>query len=224
MAVRQLRHNGYAGPATGRLWRLGRLGRLWLREWGRGLGHRLADVRLGLLGLQQSLLRPLARWRRAAASRPAAAGRGAYNYSQPISTTAAPPEQAVAGQATSAFDQARDAFKAGDYGKALQLDQQALAQTPNDTNMHEFLALVLFAQGKYDQAAAPLYAVLSVGPGWDWTTLSGMYPDVDTYTHSSGPWRPTSRQTRTRPRPASCWPTSTWPRGMTTPSPSSRRS
>ena len=51
--------------------------------------------------------------------------------------------------------------------------------------LHEFLALVFFAQGKYDQAAAPLYAVLSVGPGWDWTTLSGMYPDVDTYTASA---------------------------------------
>ena len=106
----------------------------------------------------------------------------AYNYSQPISTTAAPPDQAVAGQASSAFDQARDAFKAGDYAKALQLDQQALAQTPNDRTLHEFLALVFFAQGKYDQAAEPLYAVLSVAPGWDWTTLSGMYPDVDTYT------------------------------------------
>ena len=105
-----------------------------------------------------------------------------YNYSQPISTTAAPPEQAVASQSASALDQARDAFKAGDYGKALQLDQQALAQTPNDTSLHEFLALVYFAQGKYDQAAEPLYAVLSVGPGWDWTTLSGMYPDVETYT------------------------------------------
>ena len=105
-----------------------------------------------------------------------------YNYSQPISTTAAPPEQAVADQATSAFDQAREAFKAGDYAQALQLDQQALAQMPNDTTLHEFLALAFFAQGKYEQAAAPLYAVLSVGPGWDWTTLSGMYPDVDTYT------------------------------------------
>ena len=49
-------------------------------------------------------------------------------------------------------------------------------------HMHEFLALAYFAQGKYQQAAAPLYAVLSVRPGWDWTTLSGMYPDVDTYT------------------------------------------
>ena len=104
------------------------------------------------------------------------------DYSQPISTTAAAPEPAVAGQAASAYDQARAAFKAGDYAQALQLDQQALAQTPNDSDMHEFLALAYFAQGKYQQAAAPLYAVLSVRPGWDWTTLSGMYPDVDTYT------------------------------------------
>ena len=104
------------------------------------------------------------------------------DYSQPINTAAAAPEQSIAGQASSAYDQARAAFKAGDYAQALQLDQQALAQTPNDSNMHEFLALAYFAQGKYPQAAAPLYAVLSVRPGWDWTTLSGMYADVDTYT------------------------------------------
>jgi tetratricopeptide (TPR) repeat protein len=104
------------------------------------------------------------------------------NYSQPISTTTPPAEQAVATQASSLYDQARDAFKAGNYSQALQLDQQALAQTPNDTALHEFLALVYFAQGNYQQAAAPLYAVLSTRPGWDWTTLSGMYPDVDTYT------------------------------------------
>jgi hypothetical protein len=48
--------------------------------------------------------------------------------------------------------------------------------------LHEFLALVYFAQGQYPQAAAPLYAVLSVRPGWDWTTVSGMYADVETYT------------------------------------------
>ncbi len=105
-----------------------------------------------------------------------------YNYSQPISTTTAPPEQPVAEQATAGLDQAREAFKAGDYASALQLVQQSLAQMPNDTMLHEFLALVLFAQGNYEQAAAPLYAVLSVGPGWNWTTLSGMYPDVATYT------------------------------------------
>ena len=35
---------------------------------------------------------------------------------------------------------------------------------------------------QYDQAAATLYAVLSAGPGWDWTTLIRLYPDLDTYT------------------------------------------
>src|ERR1700733_11133233 len=67
------------------------------------------------------------------------AGAG-YNYTQPISTTAAPPERAAPSQANSAFDQARDAFKAGDYANALQLDQQAITQTPNDTSLHELLA------------------------------------------------------------------------------------
>src|SRR5207253_1404093 len=45
-----------------------------------------------------------------------------------------------------------------------------------------FRALVLFALGRYDDAAASLYATLSVGPGWDWTTLIGLYPGIDTYT------------------------------------------
>ena len=48
--------------------------------------------------------------------------------------------------------------------------------------MHEFRALCLFALGRYDEAAATLYAVLSVGPGWDWTTLISLYPSVDVYT------------------------------------------
>ena len=118
----------------------------------------------------------------AGGSQAVAATQAGSNYSQPIDTTAPPPESTVTDQATAAFDQARDAFKAGDYDTALTLTKQALTQMPNDTTMHEFLALVLFAQGKYDQAAAPLYSVLSVGPGWDWTTLSGMYADVEIYT------------------------------------------
>src|SRR5262249_45506931 len=99
-------------------------------------------------------------------AQPATASPG-FDYSQPISTTAPQPEPAVVGQADSAFDQAREAFKAGDYARALQLDQQAIAQTPQDLTLHEFLALVYFAQGQYRQAAAALYAVLSVRPGWD---------------------------------------------------------
>ncbi len=106
----------------------------------------------------------------------------AYNYSQPLNTSAAPPQAAPTDPGPSAIDQARQAFASGDYAQALQFTQQGLAQLPNDVSLHEFLGLVLFAQGSYEQAAAPLYAVLSVGPGWDWTTLISNYPDAETYT------------------------------------------
>jgi hypothetical protein len=48
--------------------------------------------------------------------------------------------------------------------------------------MHEFRALVLFAMGDFAQAAATIHSVLAVGPGWDWTTLSGMYANPNAYT------------------------------------------
>jgi tetratricopeptide (TPR) repeat protein len=105
-----------------------------------------------------------------------------FDYSQPISTTAASPSAPVASTATADFDQARDAFKQGNYALAVQLGEQALGQMPNDPNIHQFLALGLFAQGQYDQAAAPLYAVLTIGPGWNWTTLIGAYAEADAYT------------------------------------------
>jgi len=105
-----------------------------------------------------------------------------YDYANPINTMAAPPAQTATDAAEATFAQARDAFKAGDYTKALELTNQALQEVPNDTALHEFRALVLFAMKQYDQAAASLYAVLSVGPGWDWTTMIGLYPSVDVYT------------------------------------------
>jgi tetratricopeptide (TPR) repeat protein len=113
---------------------------------------------------------------------PVGTGPPPFDYSQPISTTAAAPVAPVAAKATADFDQARDAFKQGNYALAVQLGEQALGQMPNDPNIHQFLALGLFAQGQYDQAAAPLYAVLTIGPGWNWTTLIGAYAEADTYT------------------------------------------
>jgi hypothetical protein len=106
-----------------------------------------------------------------------------YNYAQPIDTLAAPPDEAAADAALQTFESARQAFKGGDYNQALALADQALKAMPNDPSLHEFRALVLFAIGQYDQAAAPLYAVLSNGPGWDWTTLIGLYPSIDVYTN-----------------------------------------
>jgi tetratricopeptide (TPR) repeat protein len=80
------------------------------------------------------------------------------------------------------FEAARTAFYQGNYAAALASTDKALASMPTDAVLHEFRALVLFAQGKYKDAAAGLYAVLSVGPGWDATTLVSLYPNIDTYT------------------------------------------
>jgi tetratricopeptide (TPR) repeat protein len=105
-----------------------------------------------------------------------------YDYSQPINTVSPAPSEALTDEALSLFDSARGAFKQGNYEQALQQANQALEKTPNDTALHEFRALCLFALGRYDEAASTLYAVLSVGPGWDWTTLIGLYSSRDEYT------------------------------------------
>jgi uncharacterized protein (TIGR03066 family) len=110
------------------------------------------------------------------------------DYSQPLVTdtgTSAEPSSEVPAEqppALTDFDAAREAFYQGDYAKAMDSTNKALAGMPNDAVIHEFRALVLFAQGKYQEAAAGLHAVLAVGPGWDWTTLSSLYASVDTYT------------------------------------------
>jgi uncharacterized protein (TIGR03066 family) len=116
-------------------------------------------------------------------------GGDAYvDYSQPLAVEApATTEQPVAAAETPApgmaeFDAARQAFYQGDYAGALAATDKALAKMPGDPIIHEFRALAAFALGKYKDSAAGLYSVLSVGPGWDWTTLSSLYPNVDAYT------------------------------------------
>jgi tetratricopeptide (TPR) repeat protein len=112
---------------------------------------------------------------------PIVVGSTAIDYSQPI-VLAQPPVQAPVGDIESQLiDPARRAFAAGDYARALRLADQAIAEQPADTVLHEFRSLILFATGQYKAAAESAYAVLSVGPGWDWTTLSGFYPDVNVY-------------------------------------------
>ena len=81
-----------------------------------------------------------------------------------------------------AFDASRESFRRGDYATSLAQVDEALVELPNDAVLHEFRGLVLFSLDRYDEAAAALYAVLAVGPGWDWSTLSSLYPDVPTYT------------------------------------------
>jgi tetratricopeptide (TPR) repeat protein len=80
-----------------------------------------------------------------------------------------------------AFDAAADAFQAGQYDQALKLIDEALVQLPYDPALHEFRGLVFFARKDYQQAAAIVYSVLSVSPGWDWTTLSSRYADHEVF-------------------------------------------
>ena len=120
---------------------------------------------------------------------PGIVGGFSYDYSQPIvvaQAAALPPGTPAGltaeGQATPLLDAARASFMQGDYQAALVQVDQAIVLVPNDTVVHELRSLVLFALGRYKEAAAADYAVLSTGPGWDWTTLSGLYPNVDVYT------------------------------------------
>ncbi|MGO9112763.1 MAG: tetratricopeptide repeat protein [Thermoguttaceae bacterium] len=92
------------------------------------------------------------------------------------------PESPQTAEAYQFFDQALAAFKKGDYQSALQLDQQALRQSPHDPVIHEVGALCMFATGDYNGAAAVLDNLLAVAPGMDWTTLIGLYGDADAYT------------------------------------------
>ena len=110
------------------------------------------------------------------------------DYSQPIvvvGSTAAndnrTPAQ-IAQQAEPLLNTAREEFQSGQYQAALSDASKAIAQSPNDPAQHEFRGLVLFAMKQYKPAAAAIYAVLSVGPGWDWTTMISLYPNVEVYT------------------------------------------
>ena len=126
---------------------------------------------------------------------PVAVGDSTIDYSQPILAAAPPNVQTAdaaapaaadqptpADQASQLFDTARESFMQGNYQAALSQVDQSIVILPNDPILHEFRGLVLFATGQYKEAAATDYAVLSAGPGWDWTTLSSLYPSVDIYT------------------------------------------
>ena len=121
-------------------------------------------------------------------------GSAYVDYSQPIGYGAVPTDQVastepsapsqsnVNPEAEQRLESARQAFSEGQYDVAMRDVDAALAKMPNDGALHEFRGLILFATGKYPQAAATAYAVLSVGPGWEWNTLSSLYSDTKVYT------------------------------------------
>jgi tetratricopeptide (TPR) repeat protein len=109
-------------------------------------------------------------------------------YAQPVSVAAAanPPGDEVATtlaetKSADATQKSRMAFKTGDYLTALKNADEAIAYTPGDVTLHEYRALLLFALGRYSDAAGVLNPVLASGPGWGWDTMVGFYDPSSTY-------------------------------------------
>ena len=108
-----------------------------------------------------------------------------YNYSQPIPVSYNAPVTVVDNAPDSAdevFSNAVAAFQQNDYDRALDITNQGITQHPDDAVLHEFRSLVLFAKRDYQQSAGTIHSVLAVGPGWDWTTLIGLYASASLYT------------------------------------------
>jgi tetratricopeptide (TPR) repeat protein len=171
----------------------------WCDHWGDNWSHMWNEHPVAMaIGLTRWGLNRMSYWFGTATyenpyySEPLVIENTTIDYSQPLAVppviSTEPAAQAVelppgvTAEGLKEFESARAAFYGGDYKKALEETNRALVSMPNDAVIHEFRALVLFALGKYHDAAATLHPVLAVGPGWDWTTMCSLYPSADTYT------------------------------------------
>lgn len=75
-----------------------------------------------------------------------------------------------------------DAFLQGDYETALAQADKAAKEMPNNPDVHQYRSLILFAMGRYQEAAAAAHSALVGGPGWNWDTLKAFYSDTSVYT------------------------------------------
>lgn len=94
----------------------------------------------------------------------------------------APAATSLTDVAVARFDDARASFLEGDYKNALENVDAALGDLPRDATLHEFRSLILFAMQRYRESAAGVHAVLAVGPGMNWTTMSSYYKNQTDYT------------------------------------------
>ncbi len=109
-----------------------------------------------------------------------------FDYSQPIHVPAPDYRESRddlirSERAIRRFDDARGVFRRGEYGRANDLIDEAIELLPSDPTLHQFRALVLFARQRYQEAAAVLYSVVAVSPGWDADTLAKLYDSSSTY-------------------------------------------
>src|SRR5262245_2176353 len=114
-----------------------------------------------------------------------------YDYSQPIQVPQANYQETNddlvrSEQAIRRFDDARELFRRGEYGRANDAVDEAVKILPSDPTLHQLRGLILFARQRYSDAAAAIYSVLGVSPGWDWETVSKLYEDPKRYEEQLG--------------------------------------
>ncbi|HUE12517.1 MAG TPA: tetratricopeptide repeat protein, partial [Planctomycetaceae bacterium] len=107
---------------------------------------------------------------------------GGYDYGVPIQQGENQSQNPAPPQDNDYFAQARAAFYAGNYQDALKNIEHAAIDMPRNEDVHQFHALVFFALGDYQKAAAVAHTVLDTGPGWNWAVVQSFYPSPDTYT------------------------------------------
>lgn len=80
------------------------------------------------------------------------------------------------------LDAAIAALRDEDFDAALDSVNKGLEQCPNDSGLHEFRGLVLFAKGSYQEAASSVHVSIAIRPAWNWSTVGRLYPNVPLYT------------------------------------------
>lgn len=108
------------------------------------------------------------------------------SYSYYAAPSALPGVYADAGAPMAAqgsyYDQARDAFRRGDYRETLRLVGHAAIDAPRSPDVHVLMAQALFALKDYRGAAIAAHAAADSAEVIDWAALFGLYGNVDTYT------------------------------------------
>ena len=76
----------------------------------------------------------------------------------------------------------REAFRKGDFNKALKGALDAAEKKPKDSTVQQFVSLVYFALGKYEKSASAAHTALHHGFYWKWKDLSRHYAKTEVYT------------------------------------------
>lgn len=99
----------------------------------------------------------------------------------PITSPPTPQAGSSTSVARNKTDVAKAFFKTHQYADAEVRLNEVVTLVPDDTNAWQFRSLVLFAQGKYDAAAADAYDGIKLGNTWTASVLDTIYPSADRY-------------------------------------------